>query len=70
MSLAKFETLETKISTLLNKLSSFAQRNNELEESLGILKKELEAAEILISELQEEREIVLSKVDGILARLE
>ncbi len=70
MDLSKFETLENRVSAMLNKMSVLSRKNEELENSLLAAKRELEAAEGLINELQSEREAILTKVDAILGQLE
>ncbi|UQZ88684.1 hypothetical protein C4J81_05485 [Deltaproteobacteria bacterium Smac51] len=70
MDLSKFEALEGRISAMLDKMSTMSQKNEELENSLLATKRELEAAESLINELQAERDAILDRVDTILGRLE
>lgn len=70
MDMSKFDTLESRVSAMLNKMSTVSRKNEELENSLLGAKRELEAAESLISELQSEREAILAKVDAILGQLE
>lgn len=77
MDLTKFETLERRVSSMLDKVASLSSEKDRLEvdllgtqERLAATQQELEAAEGLISEMQAEREAILAKVDTILARLE
>lgn len=70
MDLSKFETLESRVSAMLGKMSVLSRKNEELESNLLAAKRELEAAESLINELQSEREAILTKVDAILGQLE
>ncbi len=70
MDLSKFETLESRVTAMLNKMSALRVKNEELEQGLFAAKRELEAAESLISEMQAEREAILGKVDAILGQLE
>lgn len=77
MDLTKFETLERRVSSMLDKVASLSGEKDRLEvdllaaqEQLADTRQELEAAEGLISEMQAERESILAKVDTILARLE
>jgi uncharacterized protein involved in exopolysaccharide biosynthesis len=70
MDLSKFEALENRISAMLNKMSVVSRKNEELETTLLGTKRELEAAESLIAELQTEREAILARVDALLDRLE
>ncbi len=70
MDLSKFETLEGRVSAMLNKMSALSRKNEELEQGLSAARRELEAAEGLINELQTEREAILNKVDAILGQLE
>ncbi len=70
MDLSKFETLESRVSAMLGKMSALSRKNEELENNLMAAKRELEAAESLINELQSEREAILTKVDAILGQLE
>lgn len=77
MDLTKFETLERRVSSMLDKVASLSRDKDKLEvdllgtqERLAATQQELEAAEGLINEMQAEREAVLAKVDTILARLE
>lgn len=77
MDLTKFETLERRVSSMLDKVAALSQDKDHLEaellgaqERLAATRQELEAAEGLINEMQAEREAILAKVDTILARLE
>lgn len=70
MDLSKFETLENRVAAMLNKMSVLSRKNEELENTLLGAKRELEAAESLINELQTEREAIVSRVDAILGQLE
>lgn len=77
MDLTKFETLERRVSTMLDKVAALSDEKDRLEvdllgtqEKLAAALQELEAAEGLIGEMQTEREAILAKVDTILARLE
>lgn len=77
MDLTKFETLERRVSTMLDKVVALSEEKDRLEvdllgtqEKLAETTQELEAAEGLIGEMQTEREAILAKVDTILARLE
>lgn len=77
MDLTKFEALENRVTTMLNRVAALTKSNEKLEESLtetrGVLQKtqaDLEAAESLIKEMQTEREAILDKVDAIIQRLE
>lgn len=77
MDLSKFETLERRVSSMLDRVASLSRDKDQLEvellgtqERLSATQQELEAAEGLISEMQAEREAILAKVDAILGRLE
>lgn len=77
MDLTKFETLERRVSSMLDRVASLSHDKDRLEvdllgtqEKLAATQQELEAAEGLINEMQAEREAILAKVDTILARLE
>lgn len=77
MDLTKFEALEERITALLNKTSALAQQNERLEENLvearsclAEAQRRLEAAETQIIEMLAERELISTKVDTLLERLE
>lgn len=77
MDLSKFETLELRVSSMLEKLTVLSGDKDRLEtdlletqEKLAATRQDLEAAEGLISEMKAEREAIVAKVDTILARLE
>lgn len=70
MDLSKFEALESRVAAMLEKMSLLSRKNEELETTLLGARRELEAAESLINEMQAERDVILQKVDSILGRLE
>jgi peptidoglycan hydrolase CwlO-like protein len=77
MDISKFETLEGRVTAILNKVSELTKKNSDLtdnlhktQDTLAGTQKELDAAESLIAEMQAEREAILAKVDIILDRLE
>lgn len=70
MDLSKFEALESRVAAMLDKMSLLSRKNEDLENTLLGTKRELEAAESLINEMQAERDAILTKVDSILGQLE
>ncbi len=66
MELVKFDKLEVKVKGILSEYALLKKRNQELEENLKKIELELEGARGRIEELNEEKDVIRTKVDLLL----
>jgi FtsZ-binding cell division protein ZapB len=64
--LVKFNKLEVKVKGVLSEYALLKKRNQELEENLKKIELELEGARGRIEELNEEKDVIRTKVDMLL----
>jgi len=77
MDFSKFEVLESRVSAMLTKLTSLTDENERLTASLAETRfklaeaqKDIETAEGIVRELEAERDVIGSRIDAILQKLE
>jgi uncharacterized coiled-coil DUF342 family protein len=66
----QFETVENKVEKLLDLLRSLEAANSELKEKITTLERELQSKVAKESSYVEERDLVRSRIDMLLARLD
>jgi chromosome segregation ATPase len=69
MDFGKFDLLESRLGSLLDRLKSLEKDNLSLNGSLQAAKNELEVAQQKIAELSKVRESVVSRIDTLLERI-
>ena len=68
--LKQFEEIEQKVGKLIDVCKSLEAANLELKSKIGRLEEELQGKVKLEKSYQEQKALIRSKVDGLLARLE
>ncbi|WDN89904.1 hypothetical protein BuS5_02874 [Desulfosarcina sp. BuS5] len=68
--LLQFEEIEQKVEELINRCKSFKTTNTDLNNRIEHLEKELQEKVDIENNYIEERDLVRSKIDGLLNRLE
>ena len=68
--LEQFEEIEQKVGKLIDVCKSLEAANLELKSKIGKLEEELQGKVKLEKSYQEQKALIRSKVDGLLARLE
>ncbi|MDR1084541.1 MAG: cell division protein ZapB [Deltaproteobacteria bacterium] len=69
MDFGKFDLLESRLGSLLDRLKSLEKDNLSLNDGLQAAKNELSVAQQKIAELSKVRESVVSRIDALLERI-
>lgn len=66
----KFSLLEAKINKIIQETAELKADNERLQESINIKENEIRGLKDRISQLEQEREMILGKIDVLLGKLE
>ncbi|MDR2141007.1 MAG: cell division protein ZapB [Deltaproteobacteria bacterium] len=69
MDFSKFDLLETRLSSLLERLKALESDNAALKGQLGEARQELETAQRRVTDLTKARETVVTRIDALLERM-